>query len=170
MIITLNSLLGRSLVSTSISLVLLGFNLVPLSGTHSSFVSFWLNFYLYFYVCGRSVTLLNLGEGALCMGYPMCPSSTLLSCHSRARGLRVSGQVLTCVFQTHFHMLQDCIFLASGVCPLVGKAGLEACAGFLAGGENGTLSHHVPGTRKWLELQQEQVCFQEYLTVLLNTE
>ena len=30
--------------------------------------------------------------------------------------------------------------LASGVCPLVGKAGLEARAGFLAGGGNGTLS------------------------------
>ena len=29
--------------------------------------------------------------------------------------------------------LPDCNFLASGVCPLVGEAGLEVCAGFLAG-------------------------------------
>ena len=31
-------------------------------------------------------------------------------------------------------MLQDHSFLLSGVCPLVGEAGLEACAGFLVGG------------------------------------
>ena len=36
--------------------------------------------------------------------------------------------------ETHFCSLQNCNFLASGVCPLVGEAGLEVCAGFLAGG------------------------------------
>ena len=35
---------------------------------------------------------------------------------------------------TQFHRLQACSFLPSGVCPLVGEAGLEACAGFLVGG------------------------------------
>ena len=30
--------------------------------------------------------------------------------------------------------LCDCSFLVSGVCPLVGETGLEACAGFLVGG------------------------------------
>ena len=36
--------------------------------------------------------------------------------------------------QTQFHRLPDHAFLASGVCPLVGEAGLEACAGFLVEG------------------------------------
>ena len=36
--------------------------------------------------------------------------------------------------QTQFCRLQDHSFLASGICPLVGEAGLEACAGFLVGG------------------------------------
>ena len=35
---------------------------------------------------------------------------------------------------TQFCRLLDCSFLASGVCPLVGEAGLEACEGFLVGG------------------------------------
>ena len=41
------------------------------------------------------------------------------------------------VFVDLVHTLLDCNFLASGVCPLVGKTGLEACAGFLTG-EAGT--------------------------------
>ena len=35
---------------------------------------------------------------------------------------------------TQFCRLQDHSFLASGICPLVSEAGLEACAGFLVGG------------------------------------
>ena len=35
---------------------------------------------------------------------------------------------------SQFCRLQDHSFLASGICPLVGEAGLEACAGFLVGG------------------------------------
>ena len=35
--------------------------------------------------------------------------------------------------QIQFHRLQDLSFLTSGFCPLVGEAGLEACAGFLMG-------------------------------------
>ena len=54
--------------------VVWGFYLVPLSGTYFSAVSFCLNFYLYFYVCGRLVTFLNLGEVALCRGCPGVPA------------------------------------------------------------------------------------------------
>ena len=36
--------------------------------------------------------------------------------------------------ETHFCSLQNYSFLASGVCPLVGEAGLEVCVGFLARG------------------------------------
>ena len=38
------------------------------------------------------------------------------------------------VFADSVCRLQDCGFLASGVCPLMGEAGLEVCAGFLVGG------------------------------------
>ena len=73
------------------SLVLLGFYLVPLSGTYSSVVSFCLNFYLYFYVCGRLVMFLSLGEVTLSRGCPMYPSSTLPSRHLVARDQLVPG-------------------------------------------------------------------------------
>ena len=60
----------------------------------------------------------------------MCPSSALPSCHPRARGQLVSIWPL---FVDSICRLQDCSFLASGVCPLVDEDGLEVCAGFLAG-------------------------------------
>ena len=41
--------------------------------------------------------------------------------------------------QIQFHRLWDYIFLVSGVCPLVGEAGLETCAGFLVGGAGACL-------------------------------
>ena len=71
--------------------VLLGLYLVPSSGTYSSAISFCLNVYLYFHVCEKLVVFLGLGEVALCRGCPMCPRSTLLSPHPRARDQLVPG-------------------------------------------------------------------------------
>ena len=48
---------------------------------------------------------------------------------------------------TQFCRLQDHSFLASGVCPLVGEAGLETCAAFLAGGAS--VCPLVGGTGSW---------------------
>ena len=53
--------------------LLLEFNLVPSSESHSSVISFCLNCSLYFYVHGRLVTFLDLGEVALCRRHPMLP-------------------------------------------------------------------------------------------------
>ena len=78
-------------------------------------------------------SFLGLGEVALYKGCPMCPRSMLPSCHPRTRDQLTQGRFDLCL-QTQFYRLQDCSFLASGVCPLVGGAGLEACAGFLVGG------------------------------------
>ena len=75
---------------------------------------------------------LQLGEVAICMGFAICPRSTLLSPMGQGpAGPKVDSDLC---LRTQFHRLWDCIFLASGVCPLVGEAGLEVPAGFLVGG------------------------------------
>ena len=72
---------------------------------------------------------LNLGEVALCRGCLMC---LCLSPKGQGpAGPRVGSDLH---LQTELHKLQDHSFLVSGVCLLVGEAGLETCAGFLVGG------------------------------------
>ena len=63
----------------------------------------------------------------------MSQKYTLLS-PPNSRGLvgpRVDSDLC---LRTQFRMLWDCVRLSSGVCPLVGEAGLETCGGFLVGG------------------------------------
>lgn len=64
---------------------------------------------------------LDPGELALCGGCPMCPSCTL------------PRKVLVCVCGLNSLGCPDCNFLPADVGPMVGKAGLEACVGFLGG-------------------------------------
>ena len=90
-VITLNSFSGI-LPSPFCLVVLLRFYFVPLSETYSFAVSVCLNFYLYFYVYGRLVMFLVLGELALCRGCPMCSSSSLPCHHPRARFQLVLGR------------------------------------------------------------------------------
>lgn len=61
MIITVNSVSGRLLISFHLVLPL-GFCFVPLFGTYSSVTSFFLIFCFYFFISGRSVMLPDLGE------------------------------------------------------------------------------------------------------------
>ena len=72
---------GRSLVSTSISFVLLGFNLVSSFGAYVSISSFCIICCFYSYVFGRLVTFPDLGEVALCRKYPTGCGSALPSGH-----------------------------------------------------------------------------------------
>ena len=58
--------------------------------------------------------LLHLREGALCRGCPLCPSRGSGTSWSQHRLIRVINSVL-----------QNCTFLASSVCALVGEASLE---------------------------------------------
>ena len=46
----------------------------------------------------------------------------------------VLGQVLICISGLGSVGCWIVVFFASGVCPLVGEAGLEACSGLLVGG------------------------------------
>lgn len=82
---------------------------------------FFFSKFLYFYVHRRLVMFLDPGELALCGGCPMCPSCTL------------PRKVLVCVCGLNSLGCPDCNFLPADVGPMVGKAGLEACVGFLGG-------------------------------------
>ena len=55
-----------------------------------------------------------------------------------------------------FCRLWDHSFLASGVCALVGEAGLEACAGFLVGAAGACLL--VGGAGSWPSGRLGHVC------------
>ena len=90
------------------------------SKKYSSAVLFFPKF-LYFYVHRRLVMFLDPGELALYGGCPMCPSCTL------------PRKVLVCFCEHGSLGCPDCNFLSADVGPLVGKAGLEACVGFLVG-------------------------------------
>ena len=88
-IITLSSSSGRWHISTSV--LLLGFCLLSSSETYSSVASFCVICYLYFYVCGRFVTFLDLGEVALVEDV-LCISAVYSpSCYPRARRQVVPG-------------------------------------------------------------------------------
>ena len=52
----------------------------------------------------------------------------------RGPGASWSQGIVWLAFVDSLYRLQDCDFLACDVCPLVGKAGLEACASFLQEG------------------------------------
>ena len=69
MIITVNSVSGRLLISFHLVLPL-GFCFVPLFGTYSSVTSFFLIFCFYFFISGRSVMLPDLGEEGDVLGGP----------------------------------------------------------------------------------------------------
>ena len=61
--------------------LLLGFYLVPSSGTYSSVASFCLSCCVHFYVFCRLVTFLDFREVAFCRKCPLHPSSVLPSHH-----------------------------------------------------------------------------------------
>ena len=75
-------------LTSLVSFDLLGFYLVPSSGTCSSASSFCLSCYLYFYVCGGLVMCLDLGEVASVGGALYVPTvhSPLVTQTIRARG------------------------------------------------------------------------------------
>ena len=79
LIITLNSLLGRLPVSSSLSSS--SGALSCSFGTYFSVSSFCLICYFYFYVFGRLVTFADFGEVAFCRGRPVCPISALPCSH-----------------------------------------------------------------------------------------
>ena len=60
--------------------------------------------------------------------------------------------------------LQDCGFLASGVCPLVGEVGLEARTGFLEG--KASAYSLVGGLRSWPSGRQ---CLEACLKVAVGS-
>ena len=76
---------------------------------------------------------LDLGGVFLSRGCPMCPSSTLPSHYLRAR----DQQVLTYVYRLGslgYRIIVFCLFVclfSSGVCSLVGEAGLVVSIGLL---------------------------------------
>ena len=65
---------------------------------------------------------LDIGEVAFCRGCPLCTSHILPSHHNGQEpvGPRVGSDLC---LQTQLCRLWHCIFLASGVCPLLGEAG-----------------------------------------------
>ena len=109
------------------------------SETYSSAVLFFPTF-LYFYVHRRLVMFLDPGELALCGGCPMYPRCTL------------PRKVVVC-FCGHGSLgCPDCNFLSADVGPLVGKAGLEACVGFLVGAAQ--CHPLVGGADSWLSVSR----------------
>ena len=76
---------------------------------------------------------LNLGEVALCRGCPMYHSSTFSSHYPMARNELFLGSFWP-VFAHSVLQAVELWFSYSSVCPLVGEAGWEACAGFLERG------------------------------------
>ena len=76
---------------------------------------------------------LDFGEVALCRRCHVRPSSALSSHHQGPEVSWSQGSIWP-VFADLVCRLQNCSVLASGVCPQVGEAGVEAYAGFLAGG------------------------------------
>ena len=74
---------------------------------------------------GQFLTQLVWGLGCL----KACAGSLVV----RVRAQLVPGQGLACLVGMLCHLLQDCGFLMSAVCPLVVEAGPEARAGFLEG-------------------------------------
>ena len=94
------------------------------------------NFYFYFYVYGGLVMFLDLGEAALCSDV-LCVPAAHSPLVSQGPGTSWSQGRLWSAFADLFHRLPVGSILASGVCPLVGEAGLRCCAGFVEGGASG---------------------------------
>ena len=89
MTIILNYLSSRLLISISFGSFseVLSYSFI---GAYSSVSSFRLNFCVYLYVFGRSVTSPNLGELTLCMNSSMGPQITLPFCSPELKALSVS--------------------------------------------------------------------------------